>query len=255
MSREPSLQDPLPFPSPHASVRRGDLRRQRRSHQTQTYAGALPARLRRPSGARLRRRRNLAHRDDRRRVPREDARIGGEVSRGLSLRRGVWRSFAQGLFYMAGDIADAESVQAPGGLPGRGRNRHGKPPATSLFYLSTQPSHYAPIAEGSARRDLQQGRRLAAHHHRKALRPRSRERTRAERAAARVFDESDDLSHRSLSRQGDRPEHPGVPLRQRHLRAALEPALRRITCRSPPPNRSAWKGAAPITRKPARCAT
>ena len=35
------------------------------------------------------------------------------------------------------------------------------------------------------------------------------------------------LPHRSLPRQGDGPEHPGVPLRQRHLRAAVEPQARR----------------------------
>ena len=36
-----------------------------------------------------------------------------------------------------------------------------------------------------------------------------------------------DLSHRPLPGQGDGAEHPGVPLRQRHLRADLEPALHR----------------------------
>ena len=35
------------------------------------------------------------------------------------------------------------------------------------------------------------------------------------------------LPHRPLPGQGDRPQPDGLPLRQRHLRAALEPALRR----------------------------
>src|SRR4029079_6014727 len=36
-----------------------------------------------------------------------------------------------------------------------------------------------------------------------------------------------DLPHRSLPGEGDRPEPDGLPLRQRHLRAGLEPPLHR----------------------------
>ena len=42
-----------------------------------------------------------------------------------------------------------------------------------------------------------------------------------------IFDETPGLPHRPLPRQGDRPEHAGVPLRQRHVRAAVEPQLHR----------------------------
>ena len=47
------------------------------------------------------------------------------------------------------------------------------------------------------------------------------------------------LPHRPLPGQGDGPEHDGVPLRQRHVRAAVEPQLHRHTCRSPRPRTSA----------------
>ena len=64
-----------------------------------------------------------------------------------------------------------------------------------------------------------------------------------------------DLPHRSLPRQGDRPEHPGVPLRQRHLRADLEPPLHRPRADHRRPRRSASRGAAATTTSRARCAT
>ena len=43
----------------------------------------------------------------------------------------------------------------------------------------------------------------------------------------KVLRRAPDLPHRSLSREGDRPEHHGVPLRQRDLRAGVESPLRR----------------------------
>ena len=54
-----------------------------------------------------------------------------------------------------------------------------------LFYLSTQPSQYAPIAHGTRRGRTRQGQRLAAAGRREAVRPRPGERARTERPAAR----------------------------------------------------------------------
>ena len=98
------------------------------------------------------------------------------------------------------------------------------------FYLATQPSQFAEIVaqlgrvgldhekhDGGWRRvviekpfghDLRLGQ---------AAQPRGRQ------GLPRVAG----LSHRPLPGQGDRPQPAGLPLRQRHLRAALEPALRR----------------------------
>jgi glucose-6-phosphate 1-dehydrogenase len=59
----------------------------------------------------------------------------------------LWKSFAQGLFYMAGDVEDSAMYQR---LAARltevekGRQTSGN----TLYYLSTQPSQYAVIAEG-----------------------------------------------------------------------------------------------------------
>ena len=64
-----------------------------------------------------------------------------------------------------------------------------------------------------------------------------------------------DLPHRSLPRQGDGAEHPGLPLRQRHLRADLEPALHRPRADHRRPRRSASSSAAATTTRRARCAT
>jgi glucose-6-phosphate 1-dehydrogenase len=59
----------------------------------------------------------------------------------------IWRSFAQGLFYLAGDVTDKSAF---GKLAGRlaevGKER--QTGGNVLFYLSTQPSQYAEIAEG-----------------------------------------------------------------------------------------------------------
>ncbi len=42
----------------------------------------------------------------------------------------------------------------------------------------------------------------------------------------------------------------GLPLRQRHFRAAVEPQFHRLTCRSPPRNRWASSGARRFTNRP-----
>ena len=59
----------------------------------------------------------------------------------------VWRSFAQGLYYTAGDVMDSEAYQRLGTrLAQIGHER--QTGGNVLFYLSTSPSQYATIAEG-----------------------------------------------------------------------------------------------------------
>ena len=70
-------------------------------------------------------------------------------------------------------------------------------------------------------------RRALAHHHGKAVRHRPGERRVAERQAARGVRRGPDLPHRPFPRQGAGAEHPRVPLRQRPVRADLEPQLHR----------------------------
>ncbi len=59
----------------------------------------------------------------------------------------LWKSFQQGLFYVAGDVADSGAYKhLTECLKGVEENRHFG--GNVLFYLSTQPSQYAQIAEG-----------------------------------------------------------------------------------------------------------
>jgi glucose-6-phosphate 1-dehydrogenase len=59
----------------------------------------------------------------------------------------LWKSFAQGLFYMAGDVNDAGMYQSLADCLG-GIEKERQTGGNVLYYLSTQPSQYATIAEG-----------------------------------------------------------------------------------------------------------
>jgi glucose-6-phosphate 1-dehydrogenase len=69
----------------------------------------------------------------------------------------VWNSFAESLFYMAGDVADAECyTNLAKCLDEVGEKR--KTGGNVLFYLSTQPSQYAETAAGLGKAGLAQGK-------------------------------------------------------------------------------------------------
>ena len=59
----------------------------------------------------------------------------------------LWKSFAQGLFYLAGDVGDAASYTELGTCLKEVEESR-QTSGNVLFYLSTQPSQYAEIAEG-----------------------------------------------------------------------------------------------------------
>ena len=59
----------------------------------------------------------------------------------------LWEDFARGLFYLAGDIADAALYQGIG-VRLREIEAARQTAGNVLFYLSTQPSHYGPTALG-----------------------------------------------------------------------------------------------------------
>src|SRR5215470_11087015 len=68
----------------------------------------------------------------------------------------VWKTFAQGLFYTAGDIDDPQLYQCLAGrLAEIERTR--KTGGNVLFYLSIQPSQYAPAALGLGAAGLANG--------------------------------------------------------------------------------------------------
>jgi glucose-6-phosphate 1-dehydrogenase len=102
----------------------------------------------------------------------------------------VWKAFAGGLFYVAGDIADPKLYA---GLAGKLAEIAGARPVGGnvLFYLSTQPSQYAAVAQGLGAAGLGKGpgwRRLVVE------KPFGRDLASARELTARlheVFDESE----------------------------------------------------------------
>ena len=129
----------------------------------------------------------------------------------------------------------------------RSRPSHGTA-GNVLFYLSVPPSQF-PVDRRRARRAPasrpRTGRALPPRRDREAV----RRTTWPARAAlnderAPRLRRAPDLPHRPLPGQGDGPEHPRLPVRQRHLRAGLEPPATSTTCRSRWPRRSASRAAA-----------
>ena len=68
---------------------------------------------------------------------------------------------------------------------------------------------------------------LAPHYRRETVRHGSRQRARAQSPRAPALRRRAGLSHRSLSREGDRPEPARVPVWQRHVRTGVESPLYR----------------------------
>ena len=93
-----------------------------------------------------------------------------------------------------------------------------------VFYLATPPSTFQEVAEELAGA----GSWSAAPRRREAVRHRPRVRARAERAADRDLPRRAALPDRPLPREGARAGHHVPPLRERPLRAGLEPRARRV---------------------------
>lgn len=84
---------------------------------------------------------------------REMARVGVEKYSDAAFREAEWQKFAQGIFYVAGNYDDADGfarlkarIEALDTSRRTGRNR--------LFYLSTPPSVYEPVATQLGQADL-----------------------------------------------------------------------------------------------------
>jgi len=68
----------------------------------------------------------------------------------------LWKDFASGLFYVAGDISEAATYNTiRERLDEVERTRHSG--GNVLFYLSTQPSQYGPVVQGMGKAGLQNG--------------------------------------------------------------------------------------------------
>ena len=147
MSREPSLQDPLRFnrKTPPCAVvifgANGDLTK--RKLMPALYRLAWEGRLA-PGFAVVGISRTAMSDDEFRERMRESVAKFLEDS---PFDEDLWGSFAQGLFYVAGDVDDQTTYQK---LAERLKEveKARQTGGNTLFYLSTQPSQYAPTAEG-----------------------------------------------------------------------------------------------------------
>ncbi len=138
------------------------------------------------------------------------------------------RAFAERICYQRLDFDDAVRLRRAR-RPAR-RPRQGARDARQPALLPGHPAvavrrDRRPARTGRARpRDAR--RRLAPGRHREAVRPRPRVGQAAQPRGRAGLPRVAGLSHRPLPGQGDRPQPAGLPVRQRDLRAALEPALR-----------------------------
>ena len=152
-----------------------------------------------------------------------------QYSRILPLDKEAWESFAERITYQQLDFDDAaafdtlsthlDAIDAEHGTRG---NR--------LYYLATQPiAVRRDRGPAGTRRPRPRAPRrgLAADRHREAVRARPGLGQAAQPRGRQGLPRVAGLSHRPLPGQGDRPQPAGLPVRQRDLRAALEPALRR----------------------------
>ncbi len=125
-----------------------------------------------------------------------------------------------------------------------------------LFYLATPPEFFAPIVTqlgeaGLVREEGDDWRRVIVE------KPFGHDLASAvalNKELAKTLTESQIYRIDHYLGQGDRPEPDGLPLRERHLRAGVEPALRR-SVQITVAETVGVEGAAATTRRPARCAT
>ena len=232
------------------SRRAGGLRGLRRPHRTAIVAGPGTAVAPAPAAGRLRRGRRGPHGDVGRRLPGPDdgrrtrrrARAGPRSSRTAAM--------------LPGDYAHPDTFTALQARSTRSTRRSG-PAATGPITWPPSPTYSTkwPTALGKVGLNQPATGRFGPPGHRKALRPGPGQRPRARRLPARGLRRGPDLPHRPLPRQRDRPERPGPALCQRHLRASLEPQLRRPCPDHRGRDASASRSEAASMRQPAPCAT
>ena len=121
-----------------------------------------------------------------------------------------------------------------------------------LHYLSVPPK--AALAVVRLLDEAEAGR-AQPDHHGEAVRHRPGVGADAERRAARGVRRGADLPHRPLPRQGGGAEHPGLPVRQRAVRADLEPQPHRPRADRRAGDARARARAPSSTRPPAPTAT
>ena len=234
------------------------LRRHRRPGQAQAAAGALQPRPRGRAARALQPHRRLAHGACRTRTSASEC-AGGDPasSRAASPTRTCSTSCSTSVRYVPGDLRRRLGLRRRWARRSTSSTR---PPASRMnrcFYLSTAPMFFPVIVEPARRAQALPTTRAprCGVVIEKPFGTTLAEARAAQPRGAGGLRRAAGLPHRPLPGQGDRPEHDGVPVRQRAVRAAVEPQLHRSASRSPPPRTSASARAPATTTAPARCAT
>ena len=202
------------------------LRRLGRPDEAQARAGALQSGPRGIFAGPTGRHRLRPTRDKQRNFSRAYAGRGHRAHRGHAGCRGLAVAGAAPVL-PAGRPGIGRALRRAGTGPGGHRRAPPDPGERPLL-----PGHRSrPVRPRGApaacpRADHRERTALPAGHRGKAVRARSRLGTRAEPRAPASSPGEPDLSDRSLPRQRDGAEPPGLPVLQRHLRADLEPSLR-----------------------------
>ena len=201
----------------------------RRPGQAQAAARALQPRPRGPAARALRADRRVAQRVDRRRVPRRSPR---EAITEFSRREpdeDVLDALLERMRYVAVTFDDAAALREAGRRRSRRSTRRS---ATRSTAATTCPPRRS--TSGSSRTHLKAARPATATTHvdvrcviEKPFGTDLKSARALQATVSDAFREQPGLPDRPLPGQGDRPEHDGVPLRQLHVRAGLEPQLHR----------------------------
>ncbi len=137
----------------------------------------------------------------------------------------VWRRLAAGMRYVCTDLGEEGGEEPLARRAGRARRGAGHRRQPRL--LPRRPAERDLGPRRPARAPPRRVAGLDAPDRREALRLRPGERAAAERGDPALLRGGRDLPDRPLPRQGDGPEPAGAPVRERDLRADLEPPVRR----------------------------
>ena len=205
-----------------------DLRRHRRPRPPQAAAGALQPRPRGRAAGALQPDRRRAARQDRRRLPRRARASRSRSSRAASPTTQVLDGLLERMQLRRLPVrrrrrATRRSREALDEL-----DEEAGQPLNRVYYLSTAPEFFPVIAEQLKEAGPAPARDVDVRvHHREAVRHRPRVGARAAGGRLERLPRAAGLPHRPLPGQGDRPERDGVPVRELHVRAGLEPQLHR----------------------------
>ena len=189
--------------------------------------GALQPRPRGPAARALRDDRRRAPRPGARGLPRRRAGLDSAATRGASRLETCSSGLLDDMRYVQGSFDEDRVYEELGTDAGRVR-RAGRPPARPRL-LPVDGARVLPADRRQARRCRPQrrSRTPTSDRDREAVRLRPRLGAQAQRTTARGVRGAADLPDRPLPGQGDGPEPDGAAIRQRAVRAGLEPQLHR----------------------------